>query len=510
MPGHSGGFQRDMPETFGVKNPATGKFEGKGVIDVTSETAYAAIDELLGEVAQMFASSPYIHIGGDETWYSDLIATDAVKQFMKRRNLDVAHLHANFLNRVNAIVKRHGRKTIVWDGMDPGLIDKDILVYAWGAGHRALLASGLEIVNVPWTVSVYSSLQSNYAWNIWQVCAEFRPPEQLGRTDKVRGSMMVLWERGGVEAIRLLRHNLAARAEATYHPDHGRSFADFQQRLSHTDALLDKLILPVTIEATGFRPLVGLTEPKEPDERWLQQGGNNLFQNKLTVTLRSLAPRDGEMIRYTLDGTDPTPNSTAYATPLTITKANARHYQPDVNNEPIAEVTLKARIFDGKMPRGFVREARYDYDYLAELPRVVSLKLYQLPASGEPVTKLPDFASLSPIYEGAEAWINMRGMPHLRVPKYYAAQWRGMLVIDKRGKYEFAAHSFEGVCRLSIDGKRVLNRTDIDWEATLASLELKAGDHPVLFDAASRSDYVTLMFRRAGEERWEHLHFKPL
>jgi len=143
MPGHSGAFQRDMPEVFGVKNPQTGKFEGKGVINVANEKAYEVLDELLGEVAEVFKSSPYIHIGGDETWYVDFVATDEAKAFMKEKNLpDTGHLHAYFLNRMNAIVKKHGRRTIVWDGLDPKLVDKDLLVFAWGAGHEGLLKAG--------------------------------------------------------------------------------------------------------------------------------------------------------------------------------------------------------------------------------------------------------------------------------------------------------------------------------------------------------------------------------
>ena len=330
---------------------------------------------------------------------------------------------------MNAIVKKHGRKTIVWEGMNPLLLDKDVLIYAWGSGHRELLKANREIVNVPWTISVYSSQAGNYGWNIWQMCGENRPCEQLDRTELMKGAMLVLWERNGHEAIQLLRRNTPARAEVTYHPDYhsddhsvgGRSYAEFRRRFEQTDRLLDKLILPVAIKPGDFARSSVCPSRNSPTSG--TAAGGRLFRDKLTVTLTSLAPRPGESIHYTLDGSEPTPKSPAYSGPFTITKANARHYQPDVNEEPIAEVVLKARAFDGDRRR-LSRETRYRYDYIAEMPRVVRLKLFELPADGQPVSKLPDFSKLKPLSEGSEAWINMNGMPQVRVPQYFAGQWR--------------------------------------------------------------------------------------
>ncbi len=58
VPGHSGILRRVYPEVF-----------GKSPTDLaSSETARKGIKVLLDEMTELFSSSPYIHIGGDEAY----------------------------------------------------------------------------------------------------------------------------------------------------------------------------------------------------------------------------------------------------------------------------------------------------------------------------------------------------------------------------------------------------------------------------------------------------------
>lgn len=62
VPGHAGQLVARLPKTFGhaetARNPHT--------INMGRESAYAAIDRIIEELADVFHTSPYIHVGGDE------------------------------------------------------------------------------------------------------------------------------------------------------------------------------------------------------------------------------------------------------------------------------------------------------------------------------------------------------------------------------------------------------------------------------------------------------------
>ena len=62
-PGHSSAQRRAMPQLFGPPTNA----QGGGVLTVTNESVYDAMTTIIKEMANVFASSPYIHVGCDET-----------------------------------------------------------------------------------------------------------------------------------------------------------------------------------------------------------------------------------------------------------------------------------------------------------------------------------------------------------------------------------------------------------------------------------------------------------
>ena len=112
-----------------------------------------------GRDVRVFRSSPYFHIGGDE---ADLAFADQNVEFqaaMKKHNLPNQHqLYRQFVVDMNEIVKRHGKRMIVWEGFgrepnpdaDPqghhrdGL--RDPLLHA-----HALVSDGYRVINASWT-----------------------------------------------------------------------------------------------------------------------------------------------------------------------------------------------------------------------------------------------------------------------------------------------------------------------------------------------------------------------
>jgi hexosaminidase len=173
MPGHSGVLASEMPEVFQARDPATGKYHNLGVLNIANEAVYPVLETLIGEACDIFRSSPYFHIGGDETDWSQFDADPTVKAYKAQNHLDTGQIFARFLNRMNAVVKRRGKQTIVWEGFGQGMdVDRDIIVMAWhGSSHppKALLAEGYRIINVPWTPGVYNSVKEVYDWNLYHL-----------------------------------------------------------------------------------------------------------------------------------------------------------------------------------------------------------------------------------------------------------------------------------------------------------------------------------------------------
>ena len=153
MPGHSGAIQREMPEVFGVLDPKTGKRRGVGVINITHEEIYPVLETLIGEVCDVFKSSPYFHMGGDECYWPPFLASDEVKDYLAKTGLNHGQMVAKFVSRIKEMVQKRGKRLIVWEAF--GGLDKDIIIMAWGGGHQNLINQGYRIINVPWVPQAY-------------------------------------------------------------------------------------------------------------------------------------------------------------------------------------------------------------------------------------------------------------------------------------------------------------------------------------------------------------------
>ncbi|MCX6620933.1 MAG: family 20 glycosylhydrolase, partial [Acidobacteria bacterium] len=134
MPGHCATWLIGYPElasapgpysiipTFGVFDPA---------LDPTNEKVYQFIDGLIGEMAALFPD-PYFHIGGDEVNGVHWKANPAIQAFIRERKLkDEAGLQTYFNQRVEAMVKKHGKKMMGWDEVLHPDLPKDIMIESW-------------------------------------------------------------------------------------------------------------------------------------------------------------------------------------------------------------------------------------------------------------------------------------------------------------------------------------------------------------------------------------------
>jgi Glycosyl hydrolase family 20, catalytic domain/Glycosyl hydrolase family 20, domain 2 len=285
MPGHSGAAVRALPEIFDAINPESKQPVGIGCMNLSSEALYPALDAIIGEMCEVFKSSPYFHIGSDEVTSGRLSLHSGYKAFMEKHGLkNDAELADHFVREACALVKKHGKKAVKWEGM-ANFATKDVIIMCWDnnstmAGEA--IARGYTTITCPWGLGVPWEEWSMYRCNA----------SQLKRGDAVLGATLVAWEQPPQFHINSLR-NLPSRQERTWGPDNKVTVAGFATRFQPLDAVAGKLLeFPVKqqIEAE-ISTSVGTCDFLEP--------AFTLDGNDATFFKSATAPRSGDHFTIT-------------------------------------------------------------------------------------------------------------------------------------------------------------------------------------------------------------------
>ncbi len=196
----------------------------------------------------------------------------------------------------------------------------------------------------------------------------------------------------------------------------------------------------------------------EPANDGAATSGGLFVDQAVQMTIRNPNP-EGE-VRYTLDNAIPTPGSTLYTGPVTITR----------------NTIVRASLFvDGKAASvpatGYFRIL----DPKTSGARGVTYKVYLLP---EGPVRLPDFTRLEPVASGLAHEISLTG---LKLPREdsIAVVFEGDLQIAAAGAYGFSLASDDG-SKLYIDGKPVVDN-DGDHGVVTANggVDLQPGKHAI-------------------------------
>jgi len=340
-PGHHSGALRSL---WGRK--------GTSCMDMGSEKTYEGMDTLIGEVCEVFASSPYVHIGADEADLNGVGQSEEEQAFMKAHGLQGAGgLYNYYIVRMNEIVRKHGKQTICWEGFhgDGGggvKIPKDIIVMPFESTYNPannLVSHGYSVINTAWKPlyvvgsKKWPAQYIHESWNLWlwEHHVNTRCHIQLKKTDPVLGAQMCAWEQRAEVELPSTRERIHAVSERIWNPDAGKTYADFAARAEKTDKLLDRVLGFVDVKTKGL-----------PGREYR---GFEYFWDPITVELS--CPAIGT-VHYTIDGKDPTSESPKYAGPIALTKNNT-HLEKLFYNRRVGRyeaqgdiVRVKARIFD--------------------------------------------------------------------------------------------------------------------------------------------------------------------
>lgn len=216
VPGHSLRLTQSYPEVFGIRPVEEVEHPvGQGhIVCGGRQNTMDAIRGLLGEIAEMFPDSPYIHIGGDEAHIKVWDNCADCRAYMEANGIrDVKELYSDFVARVTRMVLDMGRTPIVWEGFPKeGVekISKETVVVAWESYYHLvndLLAAGFKVINAAWKpLYVVPSRENCWGpkellnWNVynwqhwWPDSPAYLNPIHVAPTDQVLGAQLCVWE----------------------------------------------------------------------------------------------------------------------------------------------------------------------------------------------------------------------------------------------------------------------------------------------------------------------------
>lgn len=292
-PGHSSALRLAMPELFDAPKEPGGE-AWIAALNMANEKMYPALDTLVGEICDVFKSSPYFHIGCDETQLGILASLPSTIEYMAQHKMAGVHeLFAQHITRMSQFAGKRGKKTIVWEGAQlRAPMTNDVIVMTWEGNSRAAetyQSWGFTTITVPWGLSV-----PLVEWNMYICNGSF-----LKRTDRVLGASLPMWEMSTDALISAYLKGIPIRHERTWGPDNLFAEEELSRRAAATETRLGRLIRTVTIAVEGLRA-----------------PGGSVFDDPLKVSLSSAVKTAS--IRYTLDGTVPTAGSTLYSGPFQV------------------------------------------------------------------------------------------------------------------------------------------------------------------------------------------------
>jgi hexosaminidase len=132
MPGHTNAALASYAELNCdrvLRQPYTGVDVGFSALCVDSPATYVFLDDVVREISAM-TPGPYFHIGGDEV-----------------KTLTPAQ-YGQFIERVQQIVRAHGKQMIGWDEIAPVKLDSTTLVQHWrpDGSPAAAVAQGAKVI----------------------------------------------------------------------------------------------------------------------------------------------------------------------------------------------------------------------------------------------------------------------------------------------------------------------------------------------------------------------------
>ena len=208
-PGHCTPFIEQYPEIFGRD----------GVIHHT-EKSIKALEALYAELCELFSSSDYVHIGGDEAAVENWLKCPSTLDTYRAAGMNVDAMepaqlkqiiYAIFVARMCNAVTACGKTPVVWEGFGPmfnHLIPRNVVVMSWENYYQTtpdLLKAGFRVVNCSWrpmyvvAPAALRPIREVYDWDVysWTPVHPHSPYIESGLkvepTLQIEGGQLLAW-----------------------------------------------------------------------------------------------------------------------------------------------------------------------------------------------------------------------------------------------------------------------------------------------------------------------------
>ena len=327
-------------------------FDGPGCMDMASEELYHGLDTVVGEMCSIFKSAPYFSIGCDEA--NNGTGAGPWAEVYKRRHAipndaqSVRNGHEIYvvpMKRMADICRKYGKLTIAYENFPADTrLKNDIIPMIWypHAVAAQYQQQGWTTITVPWT--------EEHDWDMY-VCNGSR----LARGDRVLGASAMMWQMSPLcvsNGWAQDRH----RSERTWGPDSKLDPPELQRRMQINRIRVDRLAQPVkmTTEGVDGGRVTGA-------QNFLT--GRMIFGGQLKVSLSVAAPTGGE-IRYTMDDSEPTPESLLYKEPFVFQKTFMLNSALFIDGHQVGGVT-RAK-YDWNDIEGYIEQWQLSGPYTVE------------------------------------------------------------------------------------------------------------------------------------------------
>ena len=431
------------------------------------EETFQFLEDVIAEVVPLFPGK-YFHIGGDECPKSRWKECPLCQKRMQENGLKDEHqLQSYFVQRIEKVLAGYGKKMIGWDEILEGGLAPSATVMSWRGEAGGIAAAGMDhdVIMTPESKGLYldyyqgdrklgpvaiggfAPLEKTYSYN--------PVPDTLensGKSHFVQGAQGNAWAEymynTDIVEYRVYPRILAL-AELTWTPLAKKNYEDFVHRLDNAQVRLDAHSISYYIP-----------QPEQPE------GSVNFvaFTDKAILTFTTNRPV--KMV-YTTNGSDPTPTSKVYQTPIELTQSTVlkiRSVLPSGIMSKTRTITVEkqspapAKAITGTQPG---LEMKVTYGSYLESSKLSNITNWEYRT----------------IYALKEITSVVKATSSMRDFNQYAAIASGYVNIPEDGVYYFSSDNEE----VWIDGKLLINnRGEVKrFSRNDASVALSKGLHEI-------------------------------